>query len=62
MNNVYLITPSYIEWASHEPYPGVYSFEGNLDIDSYFNMAKFYNLSVILRPGPFIDAERDMVN
>lgn len=51
----------YVEWASHEPQPGVYTFEGNLDIESYFQWAQYFNLSVILRPGPFIDAERDMV-
>ena len=50
-----------MEWASHEQQPGVYTFEGNLDIESYFQLAQKFNLSVILRPGPFIDAERDMV-
>lgn len=51
---------TYIEWSSHEPEPGVYNFEGNLDIESYFDTAQKFNLTVILRPGPFIDAERDM--
>jgi len=51
---------TYIEWASHEPEPGVYNFDGNLDIDAYFELARTFNLTVILRPGPFIDAERDM--
>lgn len=50
-----------MEWASHEPEPGVYTFDGNLDIESYFKLAQSFNLSIILRPGPFIDAERDMV-
>jgi len=50
-----------VEWASHEPEPGVYTFDGNLDIESYFKLAQSFNLSIILRPGPFIDAERDMV-
>ena len=39
----------------------MYKFEGNLDIESYFKLAQSLNLSVVLRPGPFIDAERDMV-
>jgi beta-galactosidase GanA len=51
----------YIEWSSHEPEPGSYNFDGNMDISRYFKLAQYYNLSVILRPGPFIDAERDMV-
>lgn len=51
----------YIEWVSHEPQPGKYVFDGNLDIEKYFQLAQYYNLSVILRPGPYIDAERDMV-
>jgi len=51
---------TYIEWSSHEPEPGVYNFDGNLDIASYFETAQKFNLSIILRPGPFIDAEREM--
>ncbi|XP_032786676.2 beta-galactosidase [Daphnia magna] len=51
---------TYVEWVSHEPQPGSYVFEGNLDIESYLQLAQNFNLSVILRPGPFIDAERDM--
>lgn len=51
----------YIEWASHEPQPGVYKFDGNLDIEKYFQTAQSLNLTVVLRPGPYIDAERDMV-
>ncbi|EFX89607.1 hypothetical protein DAPPUDRAFT_303198 [Daphnia pulex] len=54
------VLETYVEWASHEPQPGVYAFEGNLDIEYYFELAQHFNLSVILRPGPFIDAERDM--
>ena len=51
----------YIEWSSHEPEPGLYNFDGNMDVSRYLNLAQYFNLSVILRPGPFIDAERDMV-
>jgi len=50
-----------VEWASHEPEPGVYTFDGDLDIESYLKLAQSFNLSVILRPGPYIDSERDMV-
>ena len=51
-----------MEWSSHEPAPEVYAFDGNLDIEAYFQLAQYFNLSVILRPGPFIDAEQDMVS
>ncbi|KAB7503454.1 Beta-galactosidase 11 [Armadillidium nasatum] len=51
---------TYIEWSSHEPEPGVYNFEGGLDLFSYLDLAFEEGLLVILRPGPFIDAGRDM--
>ena len=50
-----------MEWASHEPEPGVYTFDGDLDIESYLKLAQSFNLSVILRPGPYIDSERGVV-
>ncbi|KAB7503455.1 Beta-galactosidase [Armadillidium nasatum] len=52
---------TYIEWASHEPEPGVYNFEGGLDLLSFLTIANEEGLLAILRPGPYIDAERDMV-
>ena len=52
---------SYVEWSSHEPYPGVYDFEGDNNLFEFLRIAKQQNLSVILRTGPFIDAERDFV-
>ncbi|OWA50335.1 Beta-galactosidase [Hypsibius exemplaris] len=51
---------TYISWNLHEPEPEQYNFEGNLDIRRYFRLAQKYGLVVILRPGPFIDAEVDM--
>ncbi|XP_023222257.1 beta-galactosidase-like [Centruroides sculpturatus] len=51
---------TYIEWNSHEPEPGTYIFEDNYDIVNYIQTAGKVGLLVILRPGPFIDAEREM--
>lgn len=39
----------------------MYNFEGVLDIRQYFKLAQKAGLLVLLRPGPFIDAEVDMV-
>lgn len=49
----------YVDWSQHEPEPGVYNFEGNLDIVSFLTLANTTGMNVVLRPGPFIDAERD---
>ena len=50
---------TYVEWASHEPQPGNFVFSGQRDIFSFISTAQDLGLDVILRPGPFIDAERD---
>lgn len=49
----------YVEWNSHEPEPGKFQFEGNQDLEHFLELAHKWGLLVILRPGPFIDAERD---
>ncbi|KAM7291243.1 putative beta-galactosidase precursor, partial [Ixodes scapularis] len=51
---------TYIEWSSHEPENGQYDFEGQEDIVKFIKIAERLGFLVILRPGPFIDAERDM--
>ncbi len=56
-----IIIYSYIEWRSHEPERGVYDFSGDNDIITYLKTAQELGLVVILRTGPFIDAERDLV-
>jgi len=50
---------TYVEWSSHEPAPGQFVFSGGADIAKYIVTAQEVGLDVILRPGPFIDAERD---
>lgn len=49
-------------WNYHEPEPGVYNFNGSRDLFTFLNEAAIANLLVILRPGPYICAEWDMVS
>lgn len=51
---------TYTHWALHEPFKGVYNFEGRADLFRYLETAQKVGLKVILRPGPFINAEQDM--
>ncbi|KAI1304944.1 Beta-galactosidase [Halotydeus destructor] len=48
---------TYIEWSTHEPEPG--SFIQLEDITDFIKTAQEVGLLVILRPGPYICAERD---
>ena len=50
---------TYIAWNLHEPSPGVYDFEGGRNIFQFLEIAQSLDLLVILRPGPYIDAEVD---
>lgn len=52
---------SYVEWSSHEPEEGSFDFEGQQNIVRFLKLAQKQDLLVLLRPGPYIDAERDMV-
>ncbi|KAG0725489.1 Beta-galactosidase [Chionoecetes opilio] len=51
---------TYVEWSSHEPEQGTYDFSGINDLPSFLTIAQEEDLVVILRLGPFADAERDM--
>jgi beta-galactosidase GanA len=51
----------YIEWASREPEKGTYEFSGMYNFTDFVLKAQQEGLMVIMRTGPFIDAERDMV-
>lgn len=53
---------SYVEWSTHEPRPRQYCFTGQADVEYFIKLASEEGLLVILRPGPYICAERDMVN
>ena len=60
-----------MEWATHEPQPNVTEWKGWADLRAFILEAQQVagllflcprlqvGLDVILRPGPFIDAERD---
>jgi beta-galactosidase GanA len=51
---------SYVFWNEHEPYAGVYDFEGQNNIFEFIRQAESVGLLVILRPGPYACAERDL--
>lgn len=52
---------SYIPWNYHEESPGQYNFSGDRDLEYFLQLANDIGLLVILRPGPYICAEWDMV-
>lgn len=52
---------TYIEWSLHNPKPDIFIWEGIGDIEQFIRLAAEEDLYVILRPGPYICAERDMV-
>lgn len=47
---------TYVPWALHEPRPGKYVWSGHADVCAFLEVAKRLNLTVVLRPGPFIGA------
>lgn len=53
---------SYVEWSLHEPEPGQFNWAGDADLINFLNIAQEEDLLVLLRPGPYICAERDLVN
>jgi beta-galactosidase len=51
---------TYVFWNLHEPRPGVWDFQGDLDLAAYLQAAKDEGLFVILRPGPYVCSEWDL--
>ncbi|MGW3357412.1 glycoside hydrolase family 35 protein [Streptomyces bungoensis] len=49
----------YVAWNYHSPAPGRYDFSGVRDLDLFLRTAAETGLYVILRPGPYINAEVD---
>ncbi|MFD5077706.1 beta-galactosidase [Streptomyces sp. NPDC058371] len=49
----------YVSWNFHSPAPGAYDFTGVRDLDLFLRTAAETGLYVILRPGPYINAEID---
>ena len=52
----------YVPWNFHEESPDHYSFGGDRDLEHFLQVAQDVGLLVILRPGPYICAEWDMVS
>lgn len=51
---------TYVEWSLHNPRENIYEFTGIADLELFIKLAAEEDLLVILRPGPYICAERDM--
>ena len=51
---------TYVEWSLHEPQPNTFNFRDEADLIRYIRLAQEEDLLVILRPGPYICAERYM--
>ncbi|MEU0967027.1 beta-galactosidase [Streptomyces sp. NPDC005917] len=49
----------YVAWNYHSPAPGTYDFTGVRDLDLFLRTAAETGLYVILRPGPYVNAEVD---
>ncbi|KFW61037.1 Beta-galactosidase, partial [Pygoscelis adeliae] len=52
---------TYVPWNYHEPQLGMYDFSGDKDLEYFLQLANDTGLLVILRAGPYICAEWDMV-
>ncbi|MDX2114118.1 MAG: beta-galactosidase [Planctomycetota bacterium] len=49
-----------VVWALHEPRPGKFAFDGELDLPAYLRAAAARKLSVIVRVGPYVGEAFDM--
>lgn len=47
-------------WALHEPKPGRFVFEGDLDLRAFVQLVGEEGLYCILRPGPYVGADWDL--
>ncbi|XP_037080496.1 beta-galactosidase-like [Pollicipes pollicipes] len=54
------VVQTYVEWNSHEPEPEEYRFTGEQDLEAFVLEAQRQDLLVILRTGPYMDAEREL--
>ncbi|MCE9590803.1 MAG: beta-galactosidase [Planctomycetes bacterium] len=50
---------TYVFWNAHEPRPGVFTFEGDLDLRAFVQTVHEEGMYCILRPGPYTCAEWD---
>lgn len=56
------VVTTYVEWSLHNPKYGNYTWDGMADLERFIRLAAQEDLYVILRPGPYICAERDFVS
>lgn len=56
------VLDTYVEWSLHNPRDGIYDFDGMANLTQFLDIAAAEGFLVILRPGPYICAERDNVN
>lgn len=57
-----LLSFSYIPWTLHQTSPDLkFNYDGNLNLFRFLEIAQENDLLVILRTGPYMDAEWDMV-
>ncbi|XP_033201569.2 beta-galactosidase [Bombus vancouverensis nearcticus] len=50
---------TYVEWNLHQPTENEWHWTGDADVVEFINIAQEEGLFVLLRPGPYICAERD---
>ncbi|KAI4501636.1 hypothetical protein M0802_003513 [Mischocyttarus mexicanus] len=50
---------TYVEWSLHQPEVDVWNWSGDADLIEFITLAQEEDLFVLLRPGPYICAERD---
>ncbi|KAI4478761.1 hypothetical protein M0802_014489 [Mischocyttarus mexicanus] len=50
---------TYVEWSLHQPEFDVWNWSGDADLIEFINIAQEEDLFVLLKPGPYICAERD---
>ncbi|MEG3616386.1 beta-galactosidase [Isoptericola haloaureus] len=48
---------SYVFWQAHEPAPGDFRWDGNLDLRAFVELAGAHGLEVVVRIGPWSHAE-----
>lgn len=53
---------TYVEWSLHNPAENTFDFSGLANVERFLELAAERGLLVILRPGPYICAERDNVS
>uniref|UniRef100_A0A0A0KUQ4 beta-galactosidase n=1 Tax=Cucumis sativus TaxID=3659 RepID=A0A0A0KUQ4_CUCSA len=51
------VVETYVFWNVHEPYPGIYNFEGRFDLVRFIKTIQKAGLYANLRIGPYVCAE-----